>query len=753
MFDICFPILMIFEKPFLGRMLMGDRSAPDPGRDEDPARGQGPAPSPQSGDSAEDPGSQASAVTPDWMDDAEWERFCATRAARDDEEPPEEDEEFCPGPDHEPQADISADEMTAQALADGQEHAAMMARLRAAGLDGYAHHRGDPPVPGVFTGLASGFGQGCALDEATPCTDLSGLADEASGQDRAFTAVTDDQLMGLMGTRQRLECRQAWELLVTVAEFIRRRPKPGCGLDLAGRMPQVWDEHAASELAIQLHLTAGAADELLDLAHDLTVKLPATLAALRDGIIGLDKVHIIALRCSPLNTAEARAAEAILFGQAGVEEMTWGMIRDRIARAVIEVNPEAAIRRREDAAKTRRVEIVPEDSGNTMIAGRELPPAAALAASQMLTARARELRKAGIEGGMDELRVLAYLEKLGVLNPLAGSQHNSPHGGTDGGPDRGPAGNGDRDGGNSSRDDGNSGDDDRDDDRDGNGDREDGHGGDGDGGNGGPGPGGPQPGGTTGPGGADAVPGDVPAGFAARVNLTIPLATLQRLAERPGVMSRTGPIDPALARDLAAAAARNPRSTWCVTVTGPDGRPVAHGCGRPPPRAGPGHRDRRRQDRRDQGKQGQADAAARDGPVYIPGGEPGLAGSGTLRLNLGTRDLVFAMESLAGPCDHGHQAAGHDPGLTLKHLTGILNACCTFPPCRRPEAQCDYEHSTPYDKGGMTCLCEGGPVCRHNHRDKQAPGWRLEQAGSRGWFRWTTPSGRRYLSGPTQYPD
>jgi Domain of unknown function (DUF222) len=89
-------------------------------------------------------------------------------------------------------------------------------------------------------------------------------------------------------------------------------------------MPQVWDEHAASELAIQLHLTAGAADELLDLAHDLTVKLPATLAALRDGIIGLDKVHIIALRCSPLNTAEARAAEAILFGQAGVEEMTWG---------------------------------------------------------------------------------------------------------------------------------------------------------------------------------------------------------------------------------------------------------------------------------------------------------------------------------------------------------------------------------------------------------------------------------------------
>ena len=64
-----------------------------------------------------------------------------------------------------------------------------------------------------------------------------------------------------------------------------------------------------------------------------------------------------------------------------------------------------------------------------------------------------------------------------------------------------------------------------------------------------------------------------------------------------------------------------------------------------------------------------------------------------------------------------------------------------------------YEHSTPHEQGGRTCLCEAGPVCRHNHRDKQAPGWHLEHAGARGWFRWTTPSSRSYLSRPTQYPD
>ena len=428
---------------------------------------------------------------------------------------------------------------TAQAQADGAEHAALMARLIAAGLDGYAHRRGAPPVPGVFSGPAAGFGQGMCLDAAVPSSTLSAMADEASGEDRTFADVTDDQLMGLMGTRQRLQARQAWELLMTVAEFIRRRPGPGCALEGPGRMPRVWHEHAASELATQLHITGHAADDLLGLAHDLTVKLPGTAAALRDGIIDVEKARIIALRCWALTPDEARAAEAILFAEPDVEEMTWGMIRDRIARAVIEVNPEAAIRRRKEAARQRRVEVVPEDSGNAMIAGRELPQAAALAASQMLTARARQLRKAGIAGGMDELRVQAYLEKLGVLDPLAGV-------GTARAPTAAPM--------TAIR---------------------------GGGGNGGPGPGGTHPGHPGPAGGAGAVPGEVPAGFAARTNLTLPLATLLDLAERPGIMPGVGAIDPLLVRDLAAAASRNPRSTWCVTITDPDGRPVAHGCGRP----------------------------------------------------------------------------------------------------------------------------------------------------------------------------
>ena len=80
-----------------------------------------------------------------------------------------------------------------------------------------------------------------------------------------------------------------------------------------------------------------------------------------------------------------------------------------------------------------------------------------------------------------------------------------------------------------------------------------------------------------------AAGGKIPAAFAATINLTIPLATLLDLADRPGEIPGIGPIDPWLARDLAAAAAQNPKTKWCVTVTDRQGHAIGHGCARPEP--------------------------------------------------------------------------------------------------------------------------------------------------------------------------
>ena len=53
-----------------------------------------------------------------------------------------------------------------------------------------------------------------------------------------------------------------------------------------------------------------------------------------------------------------------------------------------------------------------EDSGNAALMGCELPPDEVLAADQRITAWARELRTAGLEGDMDVLRARAFLDLL-----------------------------------------------------------------------------------------------------------------------------------------------------------------------------------------------------------------------------------------------------------------------------------------------------------------------------------------------------
>ncbi len=153
--------------------------------------------------------------------------MCAARG--DEAELPDLDEEFFSDPDHGAPGqweELPAEVLAARAQA-AAEQEARRARLIAAGLDGDGHRRGAPPRPGIPAGPAAGFGQGQPLDALAPSTILSGLADEASGEGRGFTGVSDDELMGLIGARQRLAGRQQWELLTAVAEFVRRRPDPG----------------------------------------------------------------------------------------------------------------------------------------------------------------------------------------------------------------------------------------------------------------------------------------------------------------------------------------------------------------------------------------------------------------------------------------------------------------------------------------------------------------------------------------------
>ena len=412
------------------------------------------------------------------------------------------------------------------------------------------------------------------------------------------------------------------------------------------------------------------ADAMLDLAHDLEVNLPGTKAAFHDGILRQSKVAIIARATAVLDPAEARAAEAKVLDRAG--RLTPGALRAAIARAVMEVAPKKAKKRREAAAKDARVERWAEDSGNAALAGHELPPDEVLAADQRITAWARELKKSGLEGDMDVLRARAFLDLL------LGKDSRPRQDGT-AAPAASPAG------------------------------------------------------------------GTAAGGFAGRVTLTVPLATLTDLTDRPGELAGLGPVDPWLARDLANAAAANPNTTWCITVTDEQGHAVGHGCARPEPKS---HRKRA----------GPAPpGGARDGPgfSFTATGEPGPPGGyGAWRLRFpgGGPDLLVTLDPITTQeCDHRFEAKGHDPGVKLRHLTQVRHATCTGPWCRRPAAQCDFDHNTPYEADGRTCLCNGGPKCRRDHRLKQDLRWTVDQLPD-GTFRWTTPTGRQYTTEPTRYP-
>ena len=622
---------------------------------------------------------------PEWMDDA----HAADEDPGDLEEYEDPDNAPPRGLDDEQLAaliaearEVTADQVRAAEAAARLGQTAVLAALEAvsAGRRGPGMPGSAESFPGEYPSPAAGFATGQPLDVAPGCATLGSFAEEAAGEDDRYAGASDDELAGVICAWDRVEAYASAGKHAAVAELIRRRTAPGCALEGPAQMPAGWDEFTPRELGVVLGVSAGDAEEILGLAHALEVHLPGTRAAFRAGAVTHEKAAIIAWATALLDPEEARAAEALVLDRAG--SLTPAQLRAAIRRAVMEVSPDKARQRREHMARRTRVERWAEDSGNAGLAGRELPPAEVLAADQRVTAWAKELRKAGLEGGMDALRARAYLDiLLGTDSRPLGTSSDGTHE-----------------------------------------------------------PSTPAP---VGP-----LAGVIPPGFVGRVNLTIPATTLLDLAGRPGELAGLGPIDPDLARDLAAAAARNPRSTWCLTVTDSQGHAIGHGCARPAPA-----------DRTTRRKPG---AAGDPGPpggarfTFTPADQSGPPGGyGTWRFSTGIprqRDLLIQIGPIpAGDCDHRHQARGHDPGVMLRHLTQVRHATCTGPGCRTPSGRADFEHNIPYETGGRTCLCNGNPKCRFDHRLKQHPRWKAEQLPS-GEVRWTTPSGRQYVVEPTRYP-
>ncbi len=350
----------------------------DPGRDEDPSGG--PADYPVFGSS-------------DWQlvpSSAEWRDEPGYLAAQCEDDPGDGERAEYEDPDNAPPPGMDdaglaaliaeAEEFTAgQAEVEAEMARAGQAGVRAAlgsvaagrrgpGMPGSAHR-----FPGVYTSRASGFASGKPLDVAAGGPVLAEFADEAAGEGDRYRGASDDELVGVICGWDRVEANASARKHAAVAELLRRRPAPGAApVDGASGLPGEWDEFASRELGAALALSSGDAEEVLALAAALEVSLPGTRAAFRSGVLTRDKALIIASATMLLDPAEARAAEAMVLDRAG--SLTPAGLRSAISRAVMQVNPEKARKRREHGAKRARVARWAEPSGNAGLTGRELPP-------------------------------------------------------------------------------------------------------------------------------------------------------------------------------------------------------------------------------------------------------------------------------------------------------------------------------------------------------------------------------------------
>ena len=326
-------------------------------------------------------------------------------------------------------------------------------------------------------------------------------------------------------------------------------------------------EFPDAELGMELVTSPNAARDTMDLATDLETRLPRTWAALGAGLIDEYRARLIWRPTRHLSDADAARADEILAGLAP------GLRYDRLARkataVAMKLDPEAFKRGKEQArADRQRVMAGREESGNAFLSGRELAIEDALASKAHIDALAVALRRGGLPGTLQRLRVLAFKDLTQGRDPLDRLTGPEPadDAGRDARQDKPAAGGqpGDGDGTGDGDDDDASWDgcpdmpewqherrgttEDDDDNHD------------------------DDPG----------VPPGPPAPFPALINLTVPAGTVYGWSAAPGEAGGWGLTDPGDTRRLVQAASAHPRTRWCFTLLGPDGTAVAHGCARGP---------------------------------------------------------------------------------------------------------------------------------------------------------------------------
>ena len=201
-------------------------------------------------------------------------------------------------------------------------------------------------------------------------------------------------------------------------------------------------EFPDAELGMELVTSQNAARDTMDQALDLETRLPRTWAALGAGLIDEYRARLIWRPTRHLTDADAARADEILAALA--PGLRYDQLAHKATAVAMKLDPEAFTRGKEQArADRQRVVAGREDSGNAFLSGRELVIEDALASKAHIDALAVALRKGGLPGTLQRLRVLAFNDLTQGRHPLdrltGPGQARPPQGGTASKPAASPA--------------------------------------------------------------------------------------------------------------------------------------------------------------------------------------------------------------------------------------------------------------------------------------------------------------------------
>jgi Domain of unknown function (DUF222) len=365
--------------------------------------------------------------------------------------------------------------------------------------------------------VSAAFGQDQAADALRPGPVLAVLIAQAASSP---ASLTDNELIGVLQAGRRLANLAAYQQTMVIAEFARRRQAEFESARARGVPVGCRDgEFPGEELAMELVDTGASAGARIDVAIELTARLPRTLAGMASGMIDLARASAIASRTRAMSDADAAYADEVLAAAAA------GLRPDQLARkaAALELRlaPEAVRARKELARQLgQRVEARREESGNASLAGRELDTADVIASKAHIDAIAVKLRDGGlIEGTLDTLRALALVDLTQGRDPLDRIKPKQVADPAAPGPARAPGE----------------------------------------------------------PNDAPARPAG-PAPLPALINLLVPAGTLLGWGTAPSQASGWGLLDTDETRALIRSASLHPRTRWCFTLTARDGTAIAHAC-------------------------------------------------------------------------------------------------------------------------------------------------------------------------------